>query len=38
MKTKRMKSILLIGLAMLVVAGVIWGSFQCGERFSCSAR
>jgi hypothetical protein len=28
MKTKRMKSILLIGLAMLVVAGVIWGSFN----------
>jgi hypothetical protein len=28
MKTKRMKSILLIGLAMLVVTGVIWGSFN----------
>jgi hypothetical protein len=28
MKSKRMKSILLIGLAILVVAGVIWGSFN----------
>ncbi len=28
MKSKRMKSILLIGLAMFLVAGVIWGSFS----------
>ena len=28
MKSKRMKSMLLISLAMLVVAGVIWGSFS----------